>query len=347
MKTAIGRILLCLFVLVSVMSCGSGVENVGQEGLCIRTAVAVESGSAALDEYPFISKPFRTSELSFRISGPIDRLEVYPGRFFKRGDIIAEIDPRDFRVDKDRSEAVYKQMKAEYERIEALYQKGNVSASTREKANADYIAARTAYNEACYRLEDTHLLAPFDGYVGDTFIEKFQDVRASQPVLSLIDISRLKIEIYVTQEVALYAEKAGSAEVVFDTAPDKKYQAKIVEVSKGAGRNNLSFTVTALLPNDGSLLAGMSGKVSIRLPEKPSPEVGAVLPVSSLCHCPEMGDYVYIVDSKSSTVSLRQVSGVSLLSGGMVRVASGINVGECVATTGLRFLSDGMKVVIK
>ena len=89
------------------------------------------------------ARPFRTSELSFRVGGPIDRFDVYAGNRYQQGSIIAEIDPRDFRIRKERAEAIYHQAKAEFERIQKLYGKGNVSASTYEKAKADYITAKT------------------------------------------------------------------------------------------------------------------------------------------------------------------------------------------------------------
>ena len=84
----------------------------------------------------FIARPFRTSELSFRVGGPIDRFDVYAGNRYQQGSIIAEIDPRDFRIRKERAEAIYHQAKAEFERIQKLYDKGNISASTYEKSKS-------------------------------------------------------------------------------------------------------------------------------------------------------------------------------------------------------------------
>lgn len=56
-------------------------------------------------------------------------------------------------------------------------------------------------------MDDTRLIAPFVGYVGEVYIEKFQDVKATQPVVSFIDITQLKIEAYVTQDIALPGQK--------------------------------------------------------------------------------------------------------------------------------------------
>ena len=128
---------------------------------------------------------------------------MYAGNYYKRGEVIAEIDPRDFRIRKERSEALYNQAKAEFERIKVLYGKKNVSASAFEKAKADYVSAKTAYETAVNELNDTRLIAPFDGYVGQVYIEEFQDVKASQPVISFVDLGQLKLEAYVTRRLRL------------------------------------------------------------------------------------------------------------------------------------------------
>ena len=100
--------------------------------------------------------------------------------------------------------------------------------------------------------------------MGEVYIEKFQDVKATQPIISFIDIDQLKLEIYVTQDIARAAQALDTIQVRFDAQPDKVYNAKIMEISKGTTRNNLSYLLTALLPNkEGILLAGLSGKASL------------------------------------------------------------------------------------
>lgn len=52
-------------------------------------------------KYPFISEPCRTVELAFRVGGHIAQLDVQEGQFFRRGEVIAALDARDFIVRKD------------------------------------------------------------------------------------------------------------------------------------------------------------------------------------------------------------------------------------------------------
>ena len=346
--------------LISILSLGlmlgacGGNSSSQEEAIIVKTATANTYSNETVKEFPIIIQPFRTTELSFRVSGPIDRLDVYAGNYYRRGDIIAEIDPRDYRIRRERAEAVYRQAKAEYERISALYQKNNLSASTYEKARAEYTSAKAAFDTAVNELEDTRLVAPFNGYVGEVYVEKFQDVKASQPVLTFIDIDQLKIEAYVTQDIAYRVQPRQNVLLTLDVQPDTELEAQIAEVSKGTTQNNLSYLVTALLPNkEVRLLAGMSGK--IRFEESASElsdstatgEHLVCIPQTALCNRPTVGSYVWTVHPESGIVSQRKVSVSKLLPHGNAGITAGLQPGEIVATSSLRFLSDGMKVKIQ
>lgn len=72
--------------------------------------------------YTFISQPYRLSELSFRVGGPVHAFDVQQGQFFQKGQLIAAIDERDFVIQKQRTEALYRQAEVDYARISSLYE---------------------------------------------------------------------------------------------------------------------------------------------------------------------------------------------------------------------------------
>ncbi len=215
-----------------------------------------------------------------------------------------------------------------------------------KKARADYTSAKTAFETATNELHDTQLIAPFDGYVGEVYIEKYQDVKATQPVISFIDITQLKIEAYVTQDIALQAGEIKEVSVRFDIGSDVVYPAKVVEISKSTTRNNLSFLMTALLPNkQGEWPAGVSGKVLLDLPSSSTTSM-ITIPQTALNHRPTEGDYVWTVDNAAGKVSKRKIVLGELLPNGKVEVKGGLQAGETVAVSKLRFLSEGTSVEI-
>ena len=303
---------MCMLFICLFASCGTG-EKRTDESIRIKVAEVEMSVPSSEREFSFISKPFKETELSFRVGGPIDRFEVYAGNYYQRGDIIAEIDSRDFRI---------------------------------RKARADYTSAKTAFETATNELHDTQLIAPFDGYVGEVYIEKYQDVKATQPVISFIDITQLKIEAYVTQDIALQAGEIKEVSVRFDIGSDVVYPAKVVEISKSTTRNNLSFLMTALLPNkQGEWPAGVSGKVLLDLPSSSTTSM-ITIPQTALNHRPTEGDYVWTVDNAAGKVSKRKIVLGELLPNGKVEVKGGLQAGETVAVSKLRFLSEGTSVEI-
>lgn len=338
-------IMQCLVLSFLLSSCQNKERQNQTEEMRVKVAVARQSEASNRKEYPFIAAPLRTSTLSFRVSGLVDRFESYAGNYYKRGSIIAEIDRRDFHLCKEQAEAVYRQAKAEFERMETLYQKNNVSASAYEQARASYVSAKTAFHKAENEVNDTYLLAPFDGYVGETFIERFQEVKATQPVLTLVDISKLRIEVYVTQEVVMIADRLRSVSVSFDHQPNKVYAATVADCARSTTANNLSYRLTVLFPNpDGLYAAGISGKVFFDVDKEMNQVVK--IPQTALCHQPSVGDYVWVMNREDHTVSRRQVQKGVLQSDGFFSIEQGLQPNEVVVTTNLRFLSEGMRVQV-
>src|SRR5574344_578320 len=187
---------LSILAAVIIASCGNS-QNSQEKKFVVKTATATSLAEEEDKSFSFISKPNHTAELSFRVGGQVKYFDTYPGTFFKKGTLIAEIDPRDFAVKKERAAGQLYQAKAEYQRIKILYEKNNVSASTYDKSYADYVAAETSLEMAENDLKDTKLVAPYNGYISKTYIERHQDVKATQPVVSFVDIDQIRIEVYV------------------------------------------------------------------------------------------------------------------------------------------------------
>lgn len=175
--------------------------------------------------YTFISQPYRLSELSFRVGGPVHAFDVQQGQFFRKGQLIAAIDERDFVIQKQRTEALYRQAEVDYARISSLYAKDNISGMNYEQAKANYERTKADYEVAVNAWEDSRLYAPFDGYVQQAHIERYQDVKPSVPVVTFIDLSRIKVEAYVPEDMALQMRQKDSVACVvrFNALPDREF----------------------------------------------------------------------------------------------------------------------------
>lgn len=339
------KLLFIICALLFITSCSSTkIDGNKNKKLSVKSKVVKSEILNGNQNFSFISKPYRTSVLSFRVGGVIDKFDVLSGTHYRKGEMIASLDPRDFKIRVERTEALYRQAEAEFKRIETLYNKNNISASSYEKAKADYVSAKTAYETAKNELNDTKLIAPFDGYVGEVFIEKFQDVKASQQIITFVDVARLRIETYVPQNIAFNAQNLKNVTLSFDAIPNQEFNATILEVSKNATQNNLSYLLTAMLPNtNGDLLAGMSGKIYLNIEGAPS----VIIPQFAMRNSPVSGNFVWVVDPTTSTANRRNITVGKLCANGAIEIIDGLNDGETIVTTGLDFLTDGEVVEIQ
>lgn len=341
---------ICLSLLF--VACGGMDKEKTKSPVAVKVSLAEAANAGGKRDFTFISKPFKTTGLSFRVGGPVVGFEAQPGQFYAKGAVIAAIDDRDFVIRKQKAEAVFLQAEAEYKRIATLYERNNVSGSSYEKAKSDQAIARAAFETAANELEDTRLKAPFDGYVQEVNIERFQDVRPSQPVVTFIDLSKLKIEAYIPEDVAMEMRTIrdfshSGLEFVFDAVSGQPYTVSGVDISKSTTANNISFLLTAILENnDGRLLGGMTGKMSLTL--SPALLSGSVyIPQTGVCHRPGTGAYVWVLNPADNKVKSVPVEVGGLEKGNRVEILSGLSVGDCVVLTRHAFLSDNQVVTVQ
>ncbi len=332
-----------LFVIIVLISSCKNVENQNTNRTIIKTSLVRSIIEENEKNFTFITQPHHKTSLSFRISGPIGHLNVYPGTYFDKGDVISEVDPRDFIIRQERAKGVYNQAKSEYERIKILFEKDNVSASTYEKTYSEYIAAKTTYETVNNELNDTKLVSPYNGYIDQVYVEQYQEIKATQPIVSFVSIDSIKIEVYVTHQIAINKDNIKSVNIKLDDIHDKIFNAKVIEISKNTTYNNLSYLLTALIPNkDHSLLPGMSG--SIIFDNYNTNKILSV-PQASISYRPNIGEYVWCI--KNGRSHMRKVKTGNLIANDNIEILEGLEIGEEVAISGLRFLSNNLEVEIR
>ncbi|MDX9852165.1 MAG: efflux RND transporter periplasmic adaptor subunit [Tenuifilaceae bacterium] len=333
----------CFVMLLA--SCSPSAVEKAESPKTVQTHKVQPYTSTAARSFPFISKPKMWVELSFQVGGQLATLNAYPGSFYRKGEVIAAIDSSDYAIAARRAKAVYAQAKAEHARIAALYQKGNISGSSHDKAKADLAIAKAAYDAAQNQLHYTQLIAPFDGYVQRVAAEQHQDVRPIQPIVSFIDLSQIKIEASIPESIASAEESITSISACFDAIPAETFPAELVEISRSTGTNNTSFLLTALISNQTKgleLLGGMTGSLRIDVAERQAQALA--IPVQTVCNRPSLGSFVWVINS-DGRANAKKITTGTILSNGMVEVTSGLMGEEVIATTGLDQLYNGILVI--
>jgi len=159
----------------------------------------------------------------------------------------------------------------------------------------------------------------------------------------IIDIPESKISLVP------YAEKIT---VVFDAFPDHQISAAVKEIATEASSTTRTYSVTLIMeqPKEFKILPGMSGKAtgqaSDKAPNKIAKSKGIQVPVSAV-YSPANDEksYVWVINEESGRVRSQAVSLGKIASTGLV-ITDGLKVGDWVATAGVHFIREGLKVRI-
>ncbi len=165
----------CLLTVLFV-SCSKDAEEKKEPSVKYVKVLKVEAQSGLRTQsFPGMSQAVREVKLAFRVAGPLVRLPVDTGQYVKKGELIAEIDPRDYRVNVNTVKAQLNVLKAQleeselqYNRYKNLYAQQAAQKSVYDRAKAGYESLKAQVEATAEKLQtaenalfDTKLPAPF------------------------------------------------------------------------------------------------------------------------------------------------------------------------------------------
>lgn len=315
-----------------------------QHLLTVKTEMVKPNGQEFIITYPGKTTASSDLNLSFRIAGPIKRIPVEPGQFVHKGDLLAEMDPRDYQIQLNATEAEYAKIKAEAERVIELYKRGSATANDYDKAQYGLQQITQKLEAHRNALKDTRLTAPVTGYVQKKFFQANETVGAGMPVISMIGKEGTEIIIHIPLSDYIRREQFEEFSANSDAYPDRQFPLELVGIARKANLNQL-YEVRLRFRNqqDLPMTPGMSMNVTISFVSSESSL--ASLPLSAVFQ-KEGKSAVWVLNPDTRTVQLRTVNLIQIKKDGSVVVDAGIRPGEIVVSAGVNSLHEGMEVRI-
>src|SRR5262245_2697962 len=348
-----------ILALTLITGCGRQASPPTQEVIrpvrTMRVGVSQESGGRA---FPGQAEANEEAELSFRVGGSLIELSASVGDTVKKGQVLANLDPTDFQVRLRDADAELSSAEANLQvanvmltRSRNLFQQKagpqvdvDRAAAQVESANANVAALRTKRDIAQSELSYAQLTAPFDGIIAARYAQNFQTVQARQPILRLLDTSRIKFGVDLPETAMPLLPYAKEIWVTFQAVPGNRLPATIQEVSHEASRSTRTYRLTVLMdqPAGVRILPGMSGELRARL-EPPTTQAKAMeILASALFEGRDGATYVWLVDTAAMTVHRQPVRTVRPTTVGFL--VEGLRSGQTVVTAGVHYLKEGEKV---
>jgi multidrug efflux system membrane fusion protein len=295
-----------------------------------------------------VSAEHREVNLSFRVGGPLIKLNVEIGQAVKKGQLVAEIDPRDYRVALIGDEGRMNQAKAEEQRYKNLYKKGSISKNEYDIKLANYLESKGEYENTVNALVDTKIYAPFDGFFGEKLVENFQEVAPSETIATLLDLSKIEIHTHLPENLAIFYPQFKSYQVVFDAYPTKQFSARLKEI--GITPDPAGYPISLYLDyekedaKDYTIAPGLTCGVDIILTNDEG-ITSYIVPLSAVFEGDKPDNpAVWVMDKSTNTVTKRNVTVGSLVSNSSIEIKGGLQSGEWIVTAGVHKLTEGQKV---
>ena len=302
-------------------------------------------------DFPATIKAHQRADLSFRVSGKVEQINFNDGSAVKKGQVIARLDARDYKIALSDREANYQRASADFKRAQELIEQGFISKTDFEQLQAAYYSEKAALNQAQLNLQYTEIKAPFDGTLSRRHIENHEEVQAKQVLFNFSDTSVLELIVDIPENLVQQYHHGNiqiSTSALFSTMKDKSYPLTFKEFSTKADPQTQAFQASFLLdqPDDLVLLPGMTATIVIasQLSEQAKSN-NVVIPLSAVVADNEMNPLVWKVDTETMRISPVAVS-VNHMQGTNVEVISELLSGDIVVSAGANFLRDGQLIQV-
>lgn len=308
-----------------------------------------------VERLKFIDKDFagmstadNSTNLAFKVGGLIERIDISEGRLIPAGYIIAQLDPKEFQLQRDAARSAFETARAKYERAARLLDRQAISRAEYEIAQTQFVQAQADFENATDILAETKLRAPFEGIIERQFVDTYQRVSAGQSIVRLVDPRSRSVKFTMPESgLNLLSDTSIRFSVEFDNYRGVSFPAYLkeyVQTSSDASGFPVSLGLREPLPaGQFDITPGMSCTVTMQVPQtKVSDEVS--VPLSAIYAPIEGGAYVWVVSGDK--VHLQRVELGEIFGRNRVVVRSGLNGGEKVVTAGVYRLQEGERVVV-
>ncbi len=210
--------------------------------------------------------PWLVADVPAEVAGRVAEVKVEPGSLAKTGDPLVLLDDEIAASDYRRAEAKLVELQRLLGEAEKLGQSRVVSRTQVEAVRAEARQADAEEDATKARLEDHTIRAPFDGSVVERLVQVGEAVNVNQPVVRMVDTSRLRVVFYVNERDVASFPAGKKIQLRLPAAPGQVFEVPVVHVARASDAETRLFRVEGELPNsDLALRGGLTGEITAQV----------------------------------------------------------------------------------
>lgn len=323
-----------------MVSCGHRKEPSAGQPVAVKVMKAEKKDVISGDFYVGQAEERKKSSLSFALSGQITDILVEEGDMVEKGDTLAVMDGRTVSDAYAAAAAALAQARDGHERMKKLHDAGTLPEVQWVDINTKLRQAEAAESIAAKKMEDSRLIAPYDGMIASVNCEEGEMAHSGISVFRIVDLDDIYIKIAVPEN-EVSGVKGAKGKVSVPAIGGGTYQGRVKIRGIDADPISHTYDVKLLVDNPGHrIIPGMLAEVFL---EKDMENVISV-PVNAVQVDYSGKRFVWVADTRNS-VSKRYVKVSRLLDSG-VEISEGLENGDMVIIDGCHKVSENMSVRI-
>jgi RND family efflux transporter MFP subunit len=285
-------------------------------------------------------KPSQKANLSSLEGGQIAQFLRDKGSFVRKGDTLVIIDNDILKANLNAALARYELAKVTFEKQESIFKQNVNSEIQLLQAKSERDQSKANYELMKARYDDTFIIAPFSGIIEFKYIEEGEFAGPGITIISLVDISKVKIEAGIPERYVGSIKIGQKVEVKISEVGYINYSGKISYVGPSIIANNRTFPVEIIIENKNRIL---------------KPEMNAILSIErekyeSIITIPDdvvvRSDYGYTVYIEENGMAKKVNIEIIDRFENKIAVKSGLEKGQKLIVVGYQNLVDGQRVNI-
>lgn len=287
------------------------------------------------------TEPVIDVRVSSECTGTVVWVGVEEGDHVNEKSVIAHLDTTTSGARFDKAKAAKRLVQEKLRRRRELLRKGVLAQEEFDQIKTDLERTDAALKEMQVGVKNGVIRAPVAGIINVRHIDKGERVKEGDKIAEIVDPSKIRVSIKVSETDIPYIKKGSHVSVKVDAIPGRTWDGRVDFVSFKADVKSKTFKVNIILDNpDYAIRAGMLARVMML---KRSLKNTIVVPLFSIIS--QGGEQlVYVV---KNNVAYTRIINTGAVSGDRVQVVNGLVAGDALIVSGHTMVEDGMKVDIQ
>lgn len=346
--------------ILGLVSCSQG-KN-GEQPASIAKAIPIKTGKVRhVQEREFVSvsgtvtSPDSAVQASFLVPGKVIQVGPREGDHVEKGQLLAVIDPIDYKLSLQAASAQVGQAKValdrsadEHARMKYLYDSRSLAGNDYEKFKAAWLSAKQQVGQAVAnqklaqkRLSDASLYAPVSGFISRRSIEPGQTASPGVPVFEIVKLDPVEINVGVPETDISRVKIGQTASVSIPALPNESFEGKVRIINVSADSSTRTYMTRISAPNPSHILRiGMVAEARIQ-GDRTIDQI--TLPAETILRDPQGAPIVFVYYPEQGRVYAKRVV-TGAVYGREIAIKSGLSGDEQVVIAGQEKLRDGTVV---